>query len=274
MQEKTEKQNVYMTVLSNELYIPGVKALKRSLIKVKSANDLIILVPRSKENELRELLTKKKILDERCRLCVKDDVVVDYGREITFEGHYWLNTYFKLSAASCTEFNKVVLLDSDMLIEHNLDHLFEMPNYSAVVDCFSRGFDTLKLNSGFMVIEPSEELYRKLLDSVKPAMERCDRKSGLIGDQEIFQEAYLDWGEHTELHLPNIYNCFFNDIRFLAKTDGINVKDIAVIHFIGRLKPWSNRGFNVFNIRYFLVCISHLRFYELKLLIKYILMSY
>ena len=51
-------------------------------------------------------------------------------------------------------------------------------------------------------------------------------------------------------------------------------RDIAVIHFIGRLKPWSNGGFNLFNVRYFAICISHLRFYELKQLIKYILLSY
>ena len=156
----------------------------------------------------------------------------------------------------------------------NIDCLFDFPNYSAVVDCYSRNSEIPKLNSGLMVIEPSKELYKKLLDSIKPAMQRCERKSGLIGDQEIFQEAYLDWGDHKELHIPSIYNCFFNDMYLLSEQEGIKEKDIAVIHFIGRQKPWTNNGFNLFNVRYILTRLIHFRFYELRMLFKYIFMSF
>ena len=46
---------VYITVLTNANYIRGVKALKRSLRNVKSKHDLVILVPKSKEKELRSI---------------------------------------------------------------------------------------------------------------------------------------------------------------------------------------------------------------------------
>ena len=47
---------VYITVLTNANYIRGVKALKQSLRNVKSKHDLVILVPKSKEKELRSIL--------------------------------------------------------------------------------------------------------------------------------------------------------------------------------------------------------------------------
>lgn len=267
---KDEQTEVYLTVLTNEKYICGVKALKRSLRSVKSKHDLVILVPQSKEEILRLSLEKSRILDKNCKVCVKADVDVEYSEDMKFKEHYWSNTFFKLSAAICLEYKKVILLDSDMIILHNIDHLFHKPHYSATIagQCANPQWDTL--NSGLMVIEPSIELYCRLMDNIKPAMYRCFHKGYNFGDQDVFVEAFKDWGKHTELKLSEIYNCFFEYVRILANKEQIRLRDISVVHFIGRIKPWSNGCFTKSNIRMCLSLVKERKFYELNIYIKYL----
>ncbi len=270
---KYNDKRVFMTVLTNDKYIPGVKALKRSLKLVRSKHDLVILVPQSMEISLRSKLKRNRILDKHCKMVVKKDVIVEYPKEIHFKDHYWFNTFFKLSVASCEEFDKILLLDSDMLITNNIDHLFEKPDYSAVVAGHCAVPEWVKLNSGLMVIEPRIKLYNTLMDSIKPAMYRRFNEGYNIGDQDVFQEAYKDWEKHEELQLPERYNCFFSDVRVLVNKEGINFKDISVIHFIGENKPWSNGCFTKKNIRQCLSFLRHGKFYELKILVKYLLLA-
>lgn len=272
-QQSNKQKEVYITALTNDKYIRGVKALKRSLKSVKSKHELVILVPQSKEKDLREVLEKYGVLDEHCTICVKEDVTIEYPENIKFKEHYWENTFFKISAANCTEFKKVILLDSDMLISHNIDHLFCAPNYSAVVAGQCANPEWVKLNSGLMVIEPSEELYSSLIESIKPAMYRRYNEGNNIGDQDVFQEAFKDWEIHAELKLPEIYNCFFDYVRTLASKENIKKRDISVIHFIGNNKPWSNGCFTKHNIRECLSFVKHFKFYELLIYTKYLYFS-
>lgn len=264
---------VYMTALTNEKYVPGVKALKKSLEKVHSKHGLVILVPESKEKVLRAVLEKNKIIDSYCFLCVKEDLVVEYPEDVHFEQHYWSNTFFKLCAADCTEFKKIILLDSDMLIRHNIDHLFNKPHYSAAVAGQCANPEWVKLGSGLMVIEPSQAFFKKLTDSIRPAMYRRFHEGNNIGDQDVFQEAFMDWENHPELLLPERYNCFFGLVRQVAEKEQIKLRDISVIHFIGKEKPWSHGCFTLRNVRRCLSFVKHRKFFELKVFVEYLLLS-
>ena len=265
---------VYITVLTNDNYIRGVKALKKSLRNVKSRHDLIILVPKSKEKELRSILEKNRIPDKHCTVCVKEDIEVEYPEDLHFEEHYWANTFFKLSVAKCTEFKKVILLDSDMLITNNIDHLFAKPHYSAVIAGHCGAPEYTKLNSGLMVLEPGKAFYDQLSDSIKPAMYRRYQEGNNIGDQDVFIEAFKGWEDHPELILPEIYNCFFRFVRVLAREEKIKLREISVVHFVGKEKPWSNGCFTWNNIRRCLSFIRHRQFYELRIYVKYLLYAF
>ena len=94
LSSKSNNNNeVYITVLTNEDYIRGLKALKRSLKQVKSQHDLVVLVPKSKENQLVGILKKAGIPDKHCKIKVKEDIEVEYPEELHFEQHYWSNTF-------------------------------------------------------------------------------------------------------------------------------------------------------------------------------------
>lgn len=104
-------------------------------------------------------------------------------------------------------------------------------------------------------------------------MYRRFQEGNNIGDQDVFQQAFMDWEEHTELLLPEIYNCFFNNVRDLVRAEQIQINDIAVVHFIGKEKPWSHGCFTKQNIRKCLSYVKHRQFYELKVFSEYLLFA-
>ena len=262
---------VYMTVLSNDKYVRGVKALKRSLRSVKSKYDLVVLIPEDKSDVLTELLKKARIPDAHCRVMTQPKMDVVYPSDVHFEQHYWEHTFFKLQVAKCDMFEKIVLLDSDMLIMRNIDDLFEKPHYSAVVAGGVRHPEWVTFNSGLMVLVPSNTLYRRLADCIAPAMERCYREACNIGDQDVFQEAFPDWPDHPELSLSETYNAFFEYVYDLRKKYPRN--ELRVVHFIGSTKPWSNGVITKENILRLYQTLRAREIWKFGILLKYLVFS-
>lgn len=73
----------------------------------------------------------------------------------------WANVFSKLEFFNLTQFDKVIGLDNDIFIRQNLKHWFDYPAPAATQ---SRG--AIEWNSGAMVIEPSTELYNKLVEYI------------------------------------------------------------------------------------------------------------
>lgn len=264
----TALSKVYMTVLSNAAYLPGVKALKRSLEAVGSRYKLVILVPEELENELGRLLESNHLLEDSCILRTAPSLRVTLPQGINENSHYWNNTFFKLRAAGCTEFSKIVLLDCDMLVQHNLDCLFDAPNYSAVVAGQAVHPEWTGLNSGLMVLEPSEELMNTLLAGIEPTIQKC-RKAGVnVGDQDVFKFIFPDWHDHRELVLPEKYNVYFCDYTETCRVRGYTAEDIHVVHFVGKTKPWHR--FSLRNYYHLFRMAVLARFEEMKIYFHYV----
>ena len=74
----------------------------------------------------------------------------------------WIPVFNKLEAFNMAdEFDKLIVLDNDILIRQNIEHWFDYPAPAAT---HARG--TIEWNSGAMVIEPNSTLYKILLDHV------------------------------------------------------------------------------------------------------------
>ena len=127
----------------------------------------------------------------------------------------------------------MVYLDSDMQVVRNIDFLFDCPHMSAVrADVFNEpGLD--KLNSGLMVIVPSEKEFVGL----KELWESGDIPLKRVGDQDVIRAYYSDWGTKPKLTLSPGLNVFYSEV-----TSGVihrqDVEPVSVIHYIGHNKPW------------------------------------
>ena len=160
---------------------------------------------------------------------------------------HWNNTLSNLLIFELTQYEKIVFLDSDMMVLQNLDHLFELPHMSGVTaDKLTEGHEHwIELNAGLVVIEPQAGLAASIMSHVS---ELEDEKE-CFGMERLVHAHYPDWPKRSELHLDQKYNVFFSSIEHYVNRHGYNLnwrspddKTIAVVHFIGSEKPWSLSG--------------------------------
>ena len=119
-------KEIYLTALTNERYLPGALALVRSLKEVKTQYDIAIMIPESQKENLTLKLQEWGIIQDGVFTLVQPDVPMP--ETLDLKDYYWLDTFFKIQAASCTEYDKILLLDCDQMAVKNFDHLFEKSN--------------------------------------------------------------------------------------------------------------------------------------------------
>lgn len=220
----------YMTVLTNDYYLNGTVALKRCLDDVNSRFPLFVLIPKGRSD-------LGKLLDDYDISYIEDELIdISFEIENSDKYRYWGQTFFKLVIMRQTQWDKIVMLDSDLLINENIDSLFEMPHMSAVVSGGYLHHEYKKLNSGVIVIEPSDEEYQRLLQGIEPAYVRRKSLDLSCGDQDVFHYVWSDWEDEDHLKLSETYNTYIHDAGKMAAKTGAVAK---VVHFTGARKPWS-----------------------------------
>eukprot|EP01132_Coremiostelium_polycephalum_P004212 gene4212-5275_t len=186
------KKYVYVTFANGDNYAKGVMALYVSLLKVKTPYDLIVLVTKDVSSDMYRQLV---LLGCKVRLIE----MVPVPKEISLEVERWRPAFTKFRAWEMTEFDKIIWLDSDMLVTQNLDHLFERSNddddddpsndhmtiFAAVdADANSCQFKPERLeliNSGIVVLQPNMDLFQTLLDNMIVA----SRTRKTVNDQDV-----------------------------------------------------------------------------------------
>lgn len=252
MEKQIEMRNdgnyCYITVLSSDSYLNGVLTLAKSLEKVNSKYPLVVLVP----NDLDGTTYTTLLVNGIDFIIENRDLelpAMTEERNVRFGLNHWNKTFFKLFIFDKCQFDKMVYIDSDMMVCENIDSLFECPNMSAVVAggrCKGNEGWT-KLNSGLMIIEPRECLTDELVALLpKVAIEHDN-----FGDQEVIQEYFSNWENEDALHLDDKYNMFANHVDYYSMVFGYGYNNhlalfaekppttnIAVAHFITSKKPW------------------------------------
>jgi glycogenin len=231
----------YVTSLSTESYLPGVFALGESLRRVKSSHPLLVLASPAIASEVTDSLRQAGIVVKTIPASVS--VPADLK---AVSGH-WGHTFDKLHVFGLTEFEKLVYVDSDMIVLANIDELFDKPHMSAVAagQLLNPGWN--RLNSGLMTIVPEQGLPEKIaltLDRARSDQAR-DGKAA-VGDQDLINAYYPAWGASPRLHLDQGYNIFQCHLDSYIEKHGYRLPGSAslegpeakIVHFIGPHKPW------------------------------------
>ena len=112
---------VWATLITNTNYLPGVIVLDYCLRKVGSAYPLVALYTDNLPDEAHKAIDARHIAKRKVDRLLP-------GSEIeTYTEPRFLETWTKLSAFGMTEYERVVLLDSDMVILQNMDELMAVP---------------------------------------------------------------------------------------------------------------------------------------------------
>lgn len=235
----------YITLLSNERYVPGVRALNKALRNVETKYPFYCALSHSVPKECELLLESDGI---KC-LHLSCSVLEVQKRGFNPRYEYWENTFDKLKIWELEQFDKLVYLDSDMLILGNLDHLFEKKAFSGV--CAGKsipGHEHYKgINSGLVVIEPDKTVADTLSGMASQIIEERKAKGWPTGDQDILQAYLTNWDQQSELQLDEAYNCFADNLDYYIDQLGYSLsskasKPIFIVHFIGRTKPWTKHS--------------------------------
>lgn len=235
------QNRAYVTTLSTEGYLEGVLALNKCLKNVNAKYPLYVVLNEEISENMEQTLNEHGIKTIRRPKIELPQEILDKNKSVGKDR--WSHTFDKLNIFELTQFEKIIFLDSDLYIRKNIDHLFEKPNMSAVVDKrygpnISARF--IKLTSGVMVIEPKENQIVRFKEIIKEIID----KRYAIGDQDILQEYDLDWEKKKELHLKNKYNIFFPYLEYYMNFQEYSIEDLYVIHFIYPIKPWMIKNEN------------------------------
>ena len=138
-------------------------------------------------------------------------------------------TFTKIALWQQIQFRKIVYLDADTLPLRALDELFDLSAAFAAApeigfpDCF---------NSGVMVIEPSSETHRQLISLA------VQGTSFDGGDQGLLNIHFGDFHRLSFMYNVELYRTY----RLYMPAVKYYIEKLAVVHFIGRDKPWNLRG--------------------------------
>ncbi|XP_076885898.1 inositol phosphorylceramide glucuronosyltransferase 1-like [Bidens hawaiensis] len=157
---------------------------------------------------------------------------------------FW-GVYTKLKIFNMTDYEKVVYLDADTIVIKNIDVLFKCGKFCANLKHSER------LNSGVMVVEPSEELFKDMVSKVTTLY------SYTGGDQGFLNAYYAGFPSARVLNpnisteelsnkpvaemerLSTIYNADVG-LYMLANKWMVDEKELCLIHYtLGPLKPWD-----------------------------------
>lgn len=231
----SEKRYAYVSALMNDVYIKGLKALWKSMKDVGTKYPLIVLCPENEKKSVEKAI--RKFTNEIEVITAPD---IELPNDFKFKNHYWKFSFYKLRVCGLTQYEKVVMIDADMILLKNIDDLFEWPHMSSVQAGHMVDKKWVDLVAGLMVLEPSKQFEKDLIDLIPQTITNREKEGLASGDQHVYYEYMPDWPQREELHIPEIYAMFSNQLAFIAANYLKNgLSDVKLVHFGQHVKPWN-----------------------------------
>ncbi|KAL2469201.1 putative UDP-glucuronate:xylan alpha-glucuronosyltransferase 4 [Forsythia ovata] len=207
-----QPREAYVTVLhSSEDYVCGAIALAQSIIQTNTTKDLVLLadVNRISQYSLKGLRAAGWNIKPIRRIRSPHSKRQSYNEY----------NYSKLRIWQLKDYDRVMFIDSDLIVLKNIDKFFNYPQLSAV------GNHKHIFNSGLMLIEPSICTFKTLLKK------RFVVASYNGGDQGFLNEMFPWWHRlPAKLNYLKYFNTINDQLHEIPH-------DLYALHFVG-LKPW------------------------------------
>ncbi|GAB3603460.1 hypothetical protein GCM10027586_06480 [Kineococcus gypseus] len=250
----------WATLLTKPDYLVGVRVLHASLRRSSSEHPLVVMVTADVDEPSRRAL-----LDDGCLVREVGVLRPDSRLEANYANERFVEVWTKLAAWGLVEFERLVVLDADMLVVANMDELFTLelpegglaachacrcnPNRIASYpaswtpqNCFythCRGLEHTEepgvvdnyFNGGFLVLEPDEAVLDALLTRLHGL---SDLTRYQFAEQDFLNESFAGrWRP-----LPYVYNALKTlSHQHPSVWDERQVKNL---HYIID-KPWQGR---------------------------------
>jgi alpha-N-acetylglucosamine transferase len=216
--------HAYVTMVDDN-YLPGVLALKKSLVLTDTYYPLIAMYTNLSDRSI-------EILESYNIQLKKVNFIPNQNSKNRFS-----NTYTKLNIFSLIEYKSIIFLDADIIVLKNIDCLLSLPTFSASPD-WGKRLVSNRFNSGLLVIQPDQSTY---LDMIK----NIDSISSYDGSDQGFLNNYFK-NYHK---LDFTYNVLKRIYKYHKNLWQNSILDIKVLHFVGH-KPWMPQSKHPFEQGY------------------------
>ena len=244
--EELDKKFAYV-VLNTNLRSLFLTLILFHQLKLRNCNkgEFVVMIPSGMDSKVSILLNTLRIKRE---IYDGSKPLVNPVYNVTNEGTKERDKIMweKLRVWNMTKYDKVILLDNDLLVRENIDNLFEEPSISAVPALYDdekiifwdpkdlvnfkkvgkilKGADGL--NGGLIVLKPNKHIFEELLTTSESLTNRT-----CCPFQEFIFRYFEKKGEYHRL--PKDYN-----MRKLTRQKNVNIDEIKVFHFVEKKKPW------------------------------------
>ncbi len=165
--------------------------------------------------------------------------------------------FFSLEIFRLGDYQKVLFLDSDMVVVKSIEEIFNLPElfYASAQLCFYKGkgrngttfnaeshdnkltdFLENPINTGFMLLDAkilSQNNYRGLIEMIKP--ELWNRNNLTYTDELIINQYF-----NNEISLLDTsYNYRARAARMIKEKENLTIEDAKIIHYYANFKPWN-----------------------------------
>ena len=166
-----------------------------------------------------------------------------------------INNFLSVEVFRLNQYDKVLFLDSDMVVIKNVQELFHLPgNLYASLEWFSgkgRRLSDFKIsqqtgsgdnfiekpvNTGMMVISGGllqHHLYQRIIGFIQP--EHWKNNTSLLTDQLIINKFFN--GKFNIIDAS--YNFRPKNAEGIYKKEKIRLEDAKILHFMLKAKPWN-----------------------------------
>jgi hypothetical protein len=238
-------------------FVDGAAILAHSVklsMTAKYPVDMIALVL-PKVKILRPILQKfgYRVIEYEFPMTSKDIKGKELAGIIDKSGCCGMAELAKLGAFKLTEYEKVLVMDSDTMLLQNIDELWASSVDALYTYDWGLSPSGKCINGGFAMIKPSMATYQGLVDTVQ---EGDWRGGGAWGGTGI---GYCYGGQTYQGLIPFFYqsakagkaltyeevdSCLYNNMAASTNTkkrkqDTVPVKEIKTFHFTVCQKPWS-----------------------------------
>ena len=237
---RAKSKEAYVTLLYGG-FLLGARVLGQSIRETGTQKDLVALCTEAVSEETKEVLRSDGWI-------VREVGTIEnpYGEA----GSHFFGVYSKLHVWNMTDYERVIILDSDILVLSNIDHLFDCGTFCASFR------EAEFFNSGVLVVEPSSAVFRDMVKKVPlfPSYDGGEQGFLSVYFKDLIYAPFFNWSNSTRQHQPMRMSSGFNaDVMMHYMDDGWRLPkaELYVIHYTmgpAKPKPWVWWAGYLFNL--------------------------
>ncbi len=239
-----------ITVTKDGPYLDGAAVLKHSIDRLPSKHDVdMVAIVHPKVQTTRAALKKLGInVFEFPPPITSAEIEGEYLRkEIDKSGCCGALELLKLRAYQLTQYDRVVLLDMDVLVVKSIDHLFEKDK--EIVFTYDYAMDgggaAPPVQGGFLLIRPNEQAFQAMIDVVRegdfrPGTGWAGSKIGWCwGGQTVQGLVSYYYNRIEPTKFEEVDPCTYNAMVSIKRCEKTPMEDVYSIHYTVCQKPVS-----------------------------------